>query len=64
MISCHFVIDLPYRFRLDLTVPGNEIVVSRETPDHVIAGEVISTVRDDFDAADWLLEMLRGRYAY
>lgn len=58
--SCRVVVDLPHRrhrkgnqyaIRVDLTVPGGEIIVNREAPEHQ-ADEVLTVaVREAFDTA-------------
>ncbi len=63
--SCHVVIDVPhkhhqkgnlYQIRLDITVPGDEIAVSREAPEHEAAKHLPDAIKDAFNAADRLLE--------
>ena len=60
IMSCRVVVDMPHKHhqqgkqfnvRLDIGVPGNEIVVNR---DH--AGDVFVALRDAFDAAKRQLE--------
>jgi ribosomal subunit interface protein len=45
-----------YHVRIDITVPGHELVVSREPKDHHAHEDVYVTVRDAFDAAKRQLE--------
>ena len=63
--SCRVVIDVPhrhhqkgnlYQVRLDVTVPGDEIAVTREAPGHEAAKGMADAIKDAFDAADRLLE--------
>ena len=63
--SCRVVIDTPhkhhrkgnlYQVRLDITVPGYEIAVSREAAGHEAAKHLPDAIKDAFSAADRLLE--------
>jgi cold shock CspA family protein len=45
-----------YQVRLDITVPGDEIAVTREAPGHEAAKALAAAIKDAFDAADRLLE--------
>ena len=45
-----------YHVRIDLTVPGNELVVSREAHEHHSHTDVYVAIRDAFDAARRQLE--------
>jgi ribosomal subunit interface protein len=45
-----------YRVRVDLTVPGREIVVGRDPEQHHAHEDVYVAVRDAFDAASRLLQ--------
>lgn len=45
-----------YHVRIDITVPGNELVVSREPKDNHAHEDVYVAVRDAFDAAKRQLE--------
>lgn len=63
--SCRVVIDMPhkhhrkgnlYQVRLDITVPGDEIAVTRESPEHEAAKHLPDAIKDAFAAADRLLE--------
>jgi cold shock CspA family protein len=65
IMSCRVVIDMPhkhhhsgnlYQVRLDITVPGHEIAVSREAAQHEAAKALPAAIKDAFDAADRLLE--------
>jgi ribosome-associated translation inhibitor RaiA len=65
IMRCRVVIEVPhrhhehgnvYQVRIDLTVPGEEIVVSREAPKHVPDKDVHVAIRDAFDAARRQLE--------
>jgi cold shock CspA family protein len=63
--SCRVVIDMPhkhhhagnlYQIRLDITVPDDEIAVTREAPGHEAARGLPDAIKDAFNAADRLLE--------
>jgi len=65
IMSCRVVIDMPhkhhqkgnlYQVRLDITVPGDEIAVTREAPEHEAAKRLPDAIKDAFAAADRLLE--------
>jgi len=66
ILSCRVVVTLAgkhqragqlYTVRIDLTVPGEEIVVSRgPNPEHTEAREIAVAIRDAFDAARRQLE--------
>jgi cold shock CspA family protein len=65
IMSCRVVIDMPhkhhrtgnlYQIRLDITVPGDEIAVTREAPEHEAAKGLTAAIKDAFNAADRLLE--------
>jgi cold shock CspA family protein len=65
IMSCRVVVDMPhrhhhkgnlYQIRLDVTVPGDEIAVTREAPEHEAAKGLPAAIKDAFDAADRLLE--------
>jgi len=45
-----------YHLRVDLTVPGREIVVKRDPPEHRAHEDILVAVRDAFDAARRQLE--------
>ncbi|MDE2230271.1 MAG: HPF/RaiA family ribosome-associated protein [Alphaproteobacteria bacterium] len=45
-----------YHLRIDLTVPGREIVVRRDPPEHHAHEDILVAVRDAFDAARRQLE--------
>lgn len=45
-----------YHVRIDITVPGNELVVSRESHEHHAHTDVYVAIRDAFDAARRQLE--------
>ena len=60
IIHCHVVIEAPdrhsqhgglYRVRLDLTVPGDEVVVSHQGPEDQAHEDVYVALRDAFRAA-------------
>lgn len=65
VMSCRVVIDMPhkhhrtgnlYQIRLDITVPGDEIAISREASEHQAAKDLTAVITDAFDAADRQLE--------
>lgn len=45
-----------YRIRIDLTVPGKELVITRDPPEHHAHEDPYVTIRDAFDAARRQLE--------
>jgi ribosomal subunit interface protein len=63
--GCRVVVEIPhrhhqhgnfYQVRIDLTVPGEEIIVNREAPPHTQYRDVHVAIRDAFDAARRKLE--------
>jgi ribosome-associated translation inhibitor RaiA/cold shock CspA family protein len=65
IMSCRVVVEAPhrhhehgnlYQVRIDITVPGEEIVVNREPPLHTDYKDITIAVRDAFDAARRQLE--------
>jgi ribosome-associated translation inhibitor RaiA len=46
----------PYRVRIDLSLPGNHIVVNRESPAQGERGDLDSVIRDAFDVVRRNLE--------
>jgi cold shock CspA family protein len=65
VMSCRVVVEMPhkhhqhgnqYQVRIDLTVPGEEIVVNREPPEHTQYRDVGVAIRDAFDSARRQLE--------
>jgi cold shock CspA family protein len=63
--SCRVVVDVPhrrhrtgnqYQIRVDITVPGDEIAVSREAPENSAVKGLQDAIKDAFNAADRLLE--------
>lgn len=65
IIGCHVVVEAPhrhqhkgtlYRVRIDLTVPGGELVVNRAPAEHHAHEDVYVAIRDAFDAAERRLE--------
>lgn len=65
IMACRIVIDLPhrhhrtgnqYQIRLDITVPGDEIAITREAAENESAKSLMAAVKDAFDAAGRLLE--------
>ena len=60
IMSCRVIVEAPHRHhhqgklyhvRVDLTVPGGELVVSREPAEHHAHEDVYVAIRDAFDAA-------------
>ena len=59
LIGCRVAIDAPHRhhqgnlyhIRIDLTVPGGELVVNRTPPEHQADEDIYVAIRDAFDAA-------------
>jgi cold shock CspA family protein len=65
IMSCRVVVDVPhrhhhqgnlYQVRIDITLPGGELAVNREPPEHVDYKDVRVAIRDAFDAAVRQLE--------
>src|SRR6185369_13218572 len=65
LISCRVVIETPHRHqhqgrlygvRIDLSVPGRELVIGREPSQHHAHEDVYVAMRDAFDAARRQLE--------
>ncbi len=65
IMGCRVVVEAPHRrhhqgkhyhVRIDLTVPGGELVVNREPPEHDAYEDVYVAIRDAFDAAERRLE--------
>ena len=65
IISCRVMIEAPnrrhregslYHIRVDLKVPGREIVVKRDPPEHHAHEDIYVAVRDCFDAVRRQLE--------
>jgi ribosomal subunit interface protein len=64
IISCRVLIEAPkrhrqgdlYHVRVDLKIPGKEIVVKRDPPEHHAHEDVYVAVRDCFDAVRRQLE--------
>jgi ribosomal subunit interface protein len=74
IIGCRVIVETPHRrhrtgrihhVRIDLTVPGEELVVGRDPADDGAHEDVYVAIRDAFDAADRQLEdyvrRLRGQ---
>lgn len=60
IMGCRVVVEVPhkhhahgnqYQVRIDITVPGEEIVISREPPERVQYRDIEVALRDAFDAA-------------
>ncbi|MHC5113220.1 MAG: HPF/RaiA family ribosome-associated protein [Planctomycetota bacterium] len=65
IIGCRIVIEQPHRnhrkgnlfgVRIDLTLPGSEIVINREPPAHQVDEDIYVAVRETFDTARRKLE--------
>lgn len=65
IMGCRVVVEVPhrhhqrgnlYQVKLDITVPGEEIVVSREPTDHLADRDLQVALRDAFDTARRQLE--------
>jgi ribosomal subunit interface protein len=64
IVSCRVVIEAPkhrrhgdlYHVRVDLKIPGKEIVVKRDPPEHHAHEDIYVAVRDCFDAVRRQLE--------
>lgn len=74
IIGCRVAVELLHKHhrqgnhfhvRIDLTVPGGELVASREPDEHPAYTDVYVAIRDGFDAAERMLEdymrRLRGQ---
>jgi ribosomal subunit interface protein len=64
IVSCRVVIEAPkhrrhgdlYHVRVDLKIPGKEIVVKRDPPEHHAHEDIYVAIRDCFDAVRRQLE--------
>jgi cold shock CspA family protein len=65
IMGCRVIAEVPHRrheegnqylVRIDLTVPGGEIVVNRESPEHTEYRDIAVALRDAFDTARRKLE--------
>ena len=64
IVSCRVVIEAPkhrrhgdlYHIRVDLKIPGKEIVVKRDPPEHHAHEDIYVAIRDCFDAVRRQLE--------
>ncbi len=65
IMGCRVVVEAPhrhhergnqYQVRIDVTIPGGEIVVTREPPEHTTYKEINIALRDAFDSARRQLE--------
>lgn len=65
VMSCRVVVDMPHRHhrrgnlyhvRIDITIPGGEIVVNREPPQHAAYKDLPVALRDAFASAVRQLE--------
>lgn len=65
VMACRVIVEAPHRrhhqgklyhVRVDLTLPGNELVVSREPAEHQAHEDVYVAIRDAFNAAARQLE--------
>ena len=74
IMGCRVVVEMPhrhhvhgnqYQVRIDITVPGEEIVVNRESSEHTEYRDAEVAIRDAFDAAERQLEdFVRRRRGY
>lgn len=74
IMGCRVVVEMPhrhhvhgnqYQVRIDITAPGEEIVVNREPSEHTEYRDVLVAIRDAFDAAGRQLEdYVRRRRGY
>lgn len=69
--SCRVVIEAPHKHQhkgqlfsihIDITLPGHEIVVSRQPDNHHAHEDIYVAIRDAFDAARRQLENYNERY--
>lgn len=59
IMTCHVVVEAStrrhkgnlYHLRINLAVPGREIVIKRDSPEHHTHEDILVAVRDAFDAA-------------
>jgi ribosomal subunit interface protein len=60
IMACRVIVEAPHRHhhqgklyhvRIDITVPGNELIVSRDPGEHHAHADVYVAIRDAFDAA-------------
>lgn len=65
IVSCRVAVEAPhrshrhgkrYRVRVDLTVPGNELVISRNPPENLQHEDLHATIDSAFDDAERVLE--------
>jgi ribosome-associated translation inhibitor RaiA len=65
IVACRVVVEASarrqrkgriYRLRIELAVPGREIVVNRDPPEHHAHEDILVALRDAFDAARRQLE--------
>jgi cold shock CspA family protein len=65
IMGCRVVVDVPHRHhlhgnqyhvRLDITVPGDELIINREPAEHVSSRSLERSIREAFDTAVRLLE--------
>jgi len=66
IVSCRVVVDAPHRrhltggnhylVRIDLKVPGDEIAINRDTPEHRSYTDIRVAIREAFDQARRLLK--------
>jgi len=73
IMRCRVVVELPhkhhehgnhYQVRIDLTVPGDELVVSRTAAEHAQARDIEATIGEAFDAARRQLEDYSRRHRH
>lgn len=71
IISCRVTLEVPnrtphydvlnHRVSVEISVPGEELVVSREPNEHEDFNDIYVTIRDAFDAAEQQLRSYSGR---
>ncbi|HSH48462.1 MAG TPA: HPF/RaiA family ribosome-associated protein [Halomonas sp.] len=71
IIACRVTLEVPnrtpqydvrnHRVSVEISVPGDELVVSREPNEHDNFNDIYVTIRDAFDAAEQQLESYSGR---
>ncbi len=71
IISCRVTIEVPnrtpeydvlnHRVSIEISVPGDELVVSREPNEHENFNDIYLTIRNAFDAAEQQLKNYSGR---
>jgi ribosomal subunit interface protein len=61
IMDCRVMVEVPHRhhrkghlyhLRIDLTVPGGELVVNRDPPEHQVNEDIYVAIRDAFNSAE------------